>query len=129
MFEKATRTKLRFHTARGDLAVEDLWDLPLTSSTDRPNLDAIAVGLHHALGTSNLSFVKTPAQADDTNQLRFNIVKHVIDTRLAENAARDAAASNAEKKQGLLALIAKKESEALEGHSLEDLRKLVADLS
>jgi hypothetical protein len=128
MFEKASRLKLRFDTDRGPMATEDLWDLPLTSATGKTNLDNIAVGLHISLSTSNLSFVNTPAVADEGNQLKLAIVKHIIDVRLAENAARATERDNAAKKQSLLALIAKKEDAALEGHSLEDLRKMAESL-
>jgi hypothetical protein len=32
IFEQATRAKIRFSTPVGMLSVEDLWDLPLTST-------------------------------------------------------------------------------------------------
>lgn len=128
MFEKASRLKLRFDTDRGPMATEDLWDLPLTSATGKTNLDNIAVGLHISLSTSNLSFVNTSAVVDEGNQLKLAIVKHIIDVRLAENAARATERDNAAKKQNLLALIVKKEDAALEGYSLEDLRKMADSL-
>ncbi len=128
MFEKASRMKLRFDTDRGPMSAEDLWDLPLTSATGKTNLDNIAVGLHISLSTSNLSFVNTSAVVDEGNQLKLAIVKHIIDVRLAENAARATERDNAAKKQNLLALIVKKEDAALEGYSLEDLRKMAESL-
>jgi hypothetical protein len=130
MFDKASRLKLRFTSHKGDLTVEDLWDLPLTSATGKPNLDSIAVDLFNQVKeTATVSFVNTPAKADETVQLKLDIAKHIIETRLVENATRNAAAANAEKKQNLLALISKKENEHLEGQSLEELRAMVNNLS
>lgn len=128
MFEQASKMALRFETNLGMLSTEDLWALPLTSAT-KVSLDAIAVELHRKISTDNLSFVDTPAVADATNQLRFEIVKHIIDCKKAEAAARAMERSNADKKQAILALIAKKEGEALESNSLEDLRALAQSLS
>jgi hypothetical protein len=129
MFDKASRLKLRFTSHKGDLTVEDLWDLPLTSATGKPNLDSIAVDLFNQVKeTATVSFVNTPAKADETVQLKLDIAKHIIETRLVENATRNAAAANAEKKQNLLALISKKENEHLEGQSLEELLAMVNNL-
>lgn len=129
MFEKASRAKLRFDTDRGSITVEDLWDLPLTSQTGKLNLDGIAVALFGQLkAESTVSFVNTPATANESVQLKFNIVKHIIDVRLAENAAKAQERNNAEKKQAILALIARKETDKLEENSLEDLRKMVDEL-
>ena len=41
IFKQATKLKLRFSSVRGDLTVEDLWDLPLTSKS---NLSLDGVG-------------------------------------------------------------------------------------
>ena len=45
-FEKASKLKLRFSTNRGELSIEDLWDLSLES------LDQIAVAIDKALETA-----------------------------------------------------------------------------
>lgn len=66
MFQQATRLKLRFSTSQGQLTVEDLWDIPLTS-TRNASLDSIAIDLHiQAKGASDIvSFVTPPnAQID-----------------------------------------------------------------
>jgi hypothetical protein len=129
MFEKATRQKLRFDSSKGQLTVEDLWDLPLTSATGKVNLDDVARTLHRQLkNDDNVSFVKVEQKSDETVQLKFDIVKHIIDVRLAENATANVLRSNAEKKQNLLAIIAQKESETLMGASLDELKAMVASL-
>lgn len=72
-FVKASRLALRFDTPKGLLTTEDLWNLPLTShAPGKPNLDDIAVGLHNKLQTKNtVSFVNTPAKADESDQIAF----------------------------------------------------------
>lgn len=123
MFEKASRVRLRFETQQGMLDVEDLWDVPLTSTRGRANLDDIARSLSKKLKeTETESFVVKTPKADEATQLAFDLVKHIIEVRLAENEAAQLIKTNKEKKQRLLALIAKKENEQDEGRSLEDLR-------
>lgn len=130
MFERAARMKLRFATVQGNLMVEDLWDLPLNSKReDRANLDSIACDLHASLQTERKSFTNVESnKPDEVSQLRFDIVKHIIDVRLAEKAVADDARTRAENKQKILSLIARKEDDELAGTSLEELRKLAANM-
>jgi len=122
MFQKASREKLRFDTGKGQLSVEDLWDLPLTSTTGRPNLDSIAQELNKQLKTSDtVSFVNPSKKTNNTVQLKFDIVKHIIDVRLAENNARLQATEKAERKEKLRKLINAKEEEDLQGKTREEL--------
>lgn len=128
LFEQATRAKLRFESNKGLLSAEDLWDLPLTSAKS-VSLDGIARALHRQLRSGDdISFVNPGTTANVADQLRFDIVKHVIDTKMAENAAANDAANRKEKKQHLLGIIAQKEGEALTALSVDDLRKMVNDL-
>ena len=128
MFEKATRKKYRFNSSKGMLTVEDLWDIPLTSNTDRPNLDTIARNLFLELKEQgDVSFV-TPVKNNDALQDRFELVKHIIDIRLAERDARNLAAENAAKKQHLLGVIEAKENAALQDMPLDELKKMVEAL-
>ncbi len=128
MFEKAARQKLRFECAKGQLSVEDLWDLPLTARHSA-NLDELARGLHRQLKSGDdVSFVLKEKKSDDTIQLKFDIVKHIIDIRLAELDARQVAEANRERKQKLLAIIEQKEGQAYTEMSLEDLRKMVNEM-
>jgi hypothetical protein len=130
MFEKATRQKLRFDTVRGQLTVEDLWDLPLSSRANQPNLDDIARALNKAIKNTgeDVSFVNPAASSDPSLQLRFDIVKHVIDTVLSENAARNERRQRAEKKERLLSIIAEREDESLKSMPLDELRKALEEL-
>lgn len=126
MFEKASRMKLRFDTPKGQLSAEDLWDLPLTSTTGKANLDEIAKTLFRKLkDEGEVSFVNPAKTGDKTVQLQFDIVKHVIEIRIAERDAAELARANKEKKQLILGIIAQKENEQLATTSLDDLRKMI----
>ncbi len=130
MFEKASRAKLRFESPQGPLAAEDLWDLPLTSLlTGKANLNDLAKGLFRQLKDSGeVSFVDPTTTADAATQLKFDIVKHVIEVRVAERDAAAVAQANKEKKQLILGIIAQKENEALSNTSLDELRAMVQSL-
>lgn len=86
MFEQATRLKLRFAVGtRVNLTVENLWDLPLTNVKGE-DLDHIAIELQEKLSTNEKSFVVQQSKSKETqvNQLKFDIVKYIIDVRLEE---------------------------------------------
>lgn len=128
MFEKASRLKLRFMTPRGGVTTEDLWDLPLTSENGL-SLDSLARELHRELKTSEEeSFVKPKTSANTTLTLKFEIVKRVIEVKLAEAEARLQATERKNKKEKLLGIIAEKEDAKLMKTSLADLKKMVDDL-
>lgn len=123
MFEKASRMKLRYQTNRGVISVEDLWDLSLES------LNAIAISLNKKLKESQTeSFIKTKTKDTTELELKFNIVKHIIDVELSEAEARKNAAEKRAKKQKLMGLIAKKQDAELEGKSVDELMKELAAL-
>ena len=129
MFEKASRLKLRFDTPKGLLCTEDLWDLPLTSTRNGANLNDIAKALNRELKASGEEDFVHPTEVVNTvQQLKFDVVKHIIATRLGENEQAKAAADKKAKKERLLEIIARKQDEQLQGAPLEELQKMVADL-
>jgi len=127
VFEQASRLKLRFTTVRGSLSVEDLWDLPLTSATGKVNLDDIAKQLNREMraSTEEISFVEPTATPRNTElRLGFDIVKHVIEVKVAERTTALAASKKRETKQKILEIIAAKQDDALQSKSLEELQAL-----
>lgn len=132
IFEKATRKKFRFVSHQGMLTAEQLWELPLSSENGKlANLDDIAKGLNKKLKdqSSEESFVKAKSETDDTDTpVMFEIVKHVIKVKLEEADVRQRAKDTKEKKQLILAIIAKKQNEKLEASSEEELKKMVEAL-
>lgn len=118
MFEKASRVKLRYSTNRGVLSVEDLWDLSLEQ------LDPIAINLNKRLKESQTeSFIKIRTKDTTELELKFNIVKHIIDVKLQEQEERIVAAEKKAKRQKILDLMAKKQDAELESKSYEELAK------
>jgi hypothetical protein len=127
MFEKASRLKLRFDSPRGRLTAEDLWDLPLIGGD--ACLDDIAKVLHRELeDDSQESFVILTNEPNVELQLKFGLVKHVIDVRLQEQKVAENVEAMRQKKQQLLAIIVEKESENLKGKGIDELRELLETL-
>lgn len=125
-FEKASRTKLRFATTKGDLATEDLWDLNLSS------LDSIAKAVNNQLrNEGEESFIPTTTnKPSSNNDLRLDILKHVIAVKVAEQDKRQARAETLAKLAQLKELAQTKATEQLASKSLEEINaeieKLVA---
>lgn len=128
LFEKASKLKLRFASDKGLLSVEDLWDLPLTAATNA-SLDGVAKSINTRLKEyESESFVISTPNSNSVLQLKMDIVKYIIKVRLEELDMAKTAAVAKLKKQQIMAIIADKESEVLKGTSLDDLRKMIAEL-
>ena len=130
MFEKVSRLKLRFETPNGLLTVEDLWELPLTSRAGRANLDDIAKDINRALKATSEeeSFVTKSTPKNEELQLALDVVKRVIEVKLAEAETAKTAADKRERKQKLLSLIAEKQDNQLSELSVEELQAQVEAL-
>lgn len=129
IFEQATRAKIRFSTPVGMLSVEDLWDLPLTSTRARANLDDVARLLDAELkSTSSVSFVNDVSEVNAKTKLMFDVVIHVINTKIDEAKAAKSAADVREKKQRIMAIIERKQEESLSAASIDDLQQMLASL-
>ena len=129
IFEQATRAKIRFSTPVGMLSVEDLWDLPLTSTRARANLDDVARLLDAELkSTSSVSFVNDVSEVNAKTKLMFDVVIHVINTKIAEQKAAQEAVAIREKKQKIMSIIEQKSDMRLADSSLEELQAMLASL-
>lgn len=130
LFEKASREKLRFASPRGELTVEQLWDLPLQGKGGF-DLDSVARSVHADWSkASEQSFVSTtPNTAAARLELALDIVKHVIATKLAEaETARLAQARKAERER-IAEILARKQNAKLEALDEETLRTRLAELA
>ncbi len=129
LFTKAAKDKFRFVSGGGQLTAEDLWDLPLTSARGA-NLDDIAKALHKSLKDADgeISFVKPAVKTTTELQAKFDIVKHVIDTKMAERDARKSAEEKAATKQKIMAKIAEKKDKALDELSSDELEAMLNTL-
>lgn len=129
LFITASRKKFRFASERGDLTVENLWDLPLTSKNGF-NLNAVAIGVNAELkGLAEESFVETstnPRRKDLENML--DLIKYVISVKQEEAKAATERVAKQELKRKLREAIEAKEGEALQSASLDDLKAQLAAL-
>ena len=123
MFEKASKRKLRFKTEKGVISSEDLWDLSL------PALDALAQSLNKEIKESGeISFITEAPITNELLDLRFRIVKRVIQVRLVEQeAARKRTEANGRRAVLLDALAAKQQQE-LNTKSAEEILAELAEL-
>lgn len=120
MYKEALQKKLRFKTNKGMITTEDLFDLSLQ------NLNTLAIMLDKKVSEApKKSFIeKLPAEEND-DELRFSIVKDVINIKLkARKDNIDKAQVDARNKR-IAELIARKEDEALENKSIEELRAMI----
>lgn len=129
LFEYATRNKLRFASTRGELSVETLWDVPLRSNNDF-NLDAIARTANKALKeATEESFVSTTRTPEHTRlEMTLNIIKHVIEVKLSDEANARQRAENKKEKEKLLQILAEKQDGKLSALSEKELKKRIAEL-
>lgn len=128
MFEKATRMKLRIPTVIGPLSVEDLWQLPLTANAATSvSLDMLAKETHRMLSNAEVSFVspKDTTKQTETLQLQMDILKHIIDTKLADRDAASKAKERKERRQKIMAAIEEAETSELRNKSVDELKKML----
>ena len=123
LFELATRNKMRF-PFKGMISVEDLWDLSLT------NLDSVFKTLNaEAKKSEEESLLNTKSKEDEEISNKIEIVKYIVSVKLDEKKKREDAKKNAEMRQRLLEIKAKRQDAALENMSDEELDKTLAELS
>jgi hypothetical protein len=129
IFVYATRNKLRFSTIKGEMGVEQLWDIPLRSR-DNFNLDVIAKSINRALkDVTEESFVDNKRTPQHTHiEVSLELVKFVISAKLDDEQAAARRAENKQKKEKLLAALDKKQDEKLDGLTIKDIQKQLAAL-
>jgi hypothetical protein len=129
IFEYATRHKLRFASIRGELTVEQLWDVPLRSRDDF-NLNSVAKTVNKALKeVSEESFVETTKTVAHTRlETALEVVKYVIETKITEEETAKKRAENRQEKEKLLGILAEKQAGKLSELSEKELQKRIAAL-
>jgi hypothetical protein len=129
IFIEATRKKFRFPSEKGELTVEQLWDLPLTSRNGF-NLNSVAIAVNTELrGLTEESFVEVnpnPRRSQHPDMLE--IIKYVIATKQEENKAANERAAKETLKERIREAIAAKRNEQLNSTSLEELEAQLAAL-
>ena len=129
IFEYAARNKLRFASSRGELTTENLWDVPLRS-TDGFNLNAVAKATNEAVKAANEeNFVETSRSPVHARvETAFEVVKHVIEVKLADEAAAKKRTENRIKREKLLTVLVEKQDGKLSEMSERELKRQIAEL-
>ena len=124
IFEQATRRAIRFESAKGDLSVEQLWDLPL-QSRNQFDLDTVAKTVNRQLNAvTEESFVSVRENpAKETLSLKLELVKHIISVKLQEAEEARNRANKASEKEKLLRLLDEKQNEALRALTPEEIQE------
>lgn len=129
LFELAARKKLRFATPRGDITVEDLWELPLTSKSGF-DLDTVAKAANRDLKVAGEeSFVNATANPRQRLlEARLAIVKHVIATVQRENMEALARAGRKAERDRLVEILESKQMEKMQGMTPEQIGARIAEI-
>jgi hypothetical protein len=123
MFEKASRSKLRFNY-KGSLTVEDLWDLSVEE------LDTVFKGLNaQAKAAKEESLLVTKSKADEAAELALEIVKHIFSVKQQEAQDKKSAKDRKIQREKLLSILANKQEAELQGKTPEELQKMIDELS
>jgi len=125
LFAQATRSKLRFTTVRGQVSVEDLWDMPLTSK-DGFNLNQVGKAVQGQLkdaGDDLVPVTMTPTAEDKRNTLRLDVIKAIIAVKVEETDRAKKAAARAAERERLVELLAKKQDEKMAGMSEAEIKR------
>lgn len=120
MYKEALQKKLRFKTNKGMITTEDLFDLSLQ------NLNTLAIMLDKKISEApKKSFIEELPAEENDDELRFSIVKDVINIKLkARKDNIDKAQADAQKKR-ILEILAKRNDEELEKKSTEELHAML----
>ena len=119
LFIEATKKNYQF-PFRGMINIIDLWELPVTS------LDLVFKSLNADYKKSEEESLLS-AQTKESEELseKIEIVKYIVNEKLAEKKAKEDAKKNREMKQRLLEIKAKRQDAALEGLSDAELDKMI----
>lgn len=121
IFEKATKIDLKFESKRGLLTPQDLWKLPLTSRSS-DSLDSIGLEVMKKLQeNSTLSLVSTVSSKNETDELRLEIIKHIISVKQSEIQLKEQQEVQRTKLKKIDDLIDSKKDEKLSNMTLEEL--------
>lgn len=122
IFEYASRYKFRY-PYKGMITTEDLWDLTPAQ------LDIVYKALNKEVRVVQEDSLMCKMDTIEAEVLyKIEIVKHIFHVKELEAMAREEAVKKAAKKQLLLGALARKQENAIENMSEEDLRKALAEL-
>lgn len=122
LFEMATRSKLRFPSTKGELSVEDLWDL-----SDK-DLDVVYKNLKDQEVKSSEESLLDDANVDPRLTAAIGIVKYIFTTKRNERLAENERINKKLTQRKYIDALSKKQDEAIEKMSEAELRAMIDSL-
>jgi hypothetical protein len=123
LFEKAAKNKIRFETDKGYLTCEDLFDLPLTQ------MDILARAINQKVKDASVeSFITKKPKVSAELDLKFSIVKRVIEIRLKDIETAEKYLVDKARRDKILDIIVDKEDDDLKSMDVKDLKKMAKKL-
>ena len=122
LFEIATRSKLRFPSTKGELSVEDLWDL-----SDK-DLDVDYKNLKDQEVKSSEESLLDDANVDPKLTAAIGIVKYIFTTKRNERLAEKERINKKLTQRKYIDALSKKQDEAIEKMSEAELRAMIDSL-
>jgi hypothetical protein len=122
LFEMATRSKMRFPSTKGELSVEDLWDL-----SDK-DLDVVYKNLKDQEVKSSEESLLDDANVDPKLTTAIGIVKYIFTTKRNERLAEKERINKKLTQKKYIDALSKKQDEAIEKMSEAELRAMIDSL-
>jgi hypothetical protein cdifQCD-6_20935 len=122
LFEMATRNKMRFPSTKGELSVEDLWDL-----SDK-DLDVVYKNLKDQEVKSSEESLLDDANVDPKLTAAIGIVKYIFTTKRKEKLAEKERINKKLTQRKYIDALSKKQDEAIEKMSEAELRAMIDSL-
>ena len=122
IFEYAAKNKLRFQY-KGQVSVENLYDLPVTE------LDKIYKTLNREAKQTEEDSLLDITVKDTGLEVKIEIVKTIVAEKIAAANKAKKERENYPKRQRILEAMAKKDEQAMDAASKEDLQKMLDELS
>lgn len=124
IYKEAVRNQqVRFNLGNGLVTVIDLWYFPVEA------LDKLYTELYSELEETNKASLLTPkTRVTNLLQLKLDIIKDVVETKLAEKEAKEIKALREMQANTIREKLAAKKDQALASLSEEELLKQLAEL-
>lgn len=121
VFVTASVKKYRF-PYKGQATVEDLWDLSVEA------LDSIYKTLKAECKRDDEDSLLTASTTNPDVTNKIEIVKYIVQTKLAEAEARTKHAQQMKEKEKYMEILAEKQDEALRNLTIEELQAKIASM-
>jgi hypothetical protein len=122
IYKQALMTGLRFQTTKGVLSTEDLMSLSISQ------LDAVYSQLSDEKDKRPRRSLLATKDAADNLDLQIAIVTDIVETKLAEQQAKQDANNKASQRQTILAVLASKQQSDLESKTPAELQAMLEAL-